>query len=454
MTAHDLLLRRDYFELKHHILAHTGLSYYADRDQDLSERIAGRLSSLELDDVAAYLELLRGNPAELDRLVGELTIGETYFFRQAEHFELLRTVIVPAMLARNRFSRQLRIWSAGCATGAEPYSLSILLRTAFEQELRGWDVLLLATDINVEYLARARHARFGDWALRETPPEWKARCFQRDGEKWRLRPEFRDGVQFRQHNLMSDEHPAGDGIPFDLIVCRNVLIYFSQPTIRTVAKKFYGFLRAGGWLVVGHAEPNPENFSLFDIYASKRATAYVRGLEPVAGDWMLLAEPGVDLAGSVPLPVPVAKPVESVPAVPPPPAPASPVAPLEEVRRLADCGEWTKARDAAELLVHREPLHAAAHFTLGLILEQRGEWEQARDELRRAIYLDRGFVLAHYYLGLAQEQAGQREPANRSLTTALRLARGKAAGELLPHGDGITAGDLASLAQTHLEWMG
>lgn len=454
MTSHELLMGRAYFELKHHILGHTGLSYYADRDQDLSERIVGRLCALELDDAAAYLELLRRNPAELDRLVGQLTIGETYFFRQAEHFELLRTVGIPAILARNRSSRQLRIWSAGCATGAEPYSLSILLKTAFERELRGWDVLLLATDINVEYLARARQARYGEWALRETPAEWRAGCFQREGDAWRLLPEFREGVQFRQHNLMSDAHPAGDGLPFDLIVCRNVLIYFSQPTIRAVAKKFYGLLGAGGWLVVGHAEPNPENFSQFDIYASQRATAYVRGLPPVAGNPMWLADFEIGVAENVPAAAIPPKPVEPVPAVPATPAAMQPVPLLEEVRQLADRGEWAKARDAAELLVHGEPLHAAAHFTLGLILEHGGEWERARDALRRAIYLDRGFALAHYYLGLAHEQAGQREAANRSLATAWRLARDKADGEPLPHGDGITAGELARLAQTHLEWMG
>ena len=138
----------------------------------------------------------------MDLLVGELTIGETYFFRHTEQFDALREQIVPEILARNRSSRCLRIWSAGCSIGAEPYSVSILLRTCFQAELQDWDVSIVATDLNVEFLALAQAGAFDEWAFRGTPPDLKQRCFKQVGKKWLLLvPKFRKGVSFRSGTI-------------------------------------------------------------------------------------------------------------------------------------------------------------------------------------------------------------------------------------------------------------
>jgi len=273
MNVSAILHDPAYQTLKDHVLDHTGLRYYEGKDEDFATRLARRFTALGVSTCAAYLgrlekDLRAGSdkPSELNALIGELTIGETYFFRQREHFDLLRTTIVPDLLERNRESRQLRIWSAGCAIGAEPYSVAMVLWPEFAAQLAGWDVLLLGTDINVDFLAQAREGEFSRWHLRDLPPEERDCCFVQAGSRWRLATHIRQRVTFRHHNLTDEfSHPAGDGLPFDLILCRNVIIYFASDRIRALAQQFYNLLKPGGWLLQGHAEYSSEYFSRFDL---------------------------------------------------------------------------------------------------------------------------------------------------------------------------------------------
>ena len=162
MNVRTILSDPGYPELKSYILNHTGLGYYSDKDEDLAARLSRRLTLRGVGACGVYLRKLTYDRAEMEGLIGELTIGETYFFRQREHFDLLRERVIPDLLERNQSSRCcLRIWSAGCATGAEPYSIALVLRREFASRIEGWDVSILATDINVDFLARAAHGVFG-----------------------------------------------------------------------------------------------------------------------------------------------------------------------------------------------------------------------------------------------------------------------------------------------------
>ena len=247
--------------------------------------VSRRVAAVGAPNCRSYLRILAGEAprrTEMHQLVGELTIGETYFFRQREHFDLMRERILPDLLDRNQSTKRLRIWSAGCATGPEPYSIALLLHQDFQAHTQGWDVSILGTDINIEFLTRAREARFGEWALRDTSAETRAACFIQSGRDWVLRPEYRKGVTFEYHNLASEVKPAADGEPFDLILCRNVIIYFSPERMRDVIDNFYRSLKIGGWLIVGHAEPNLEMFHSFETISDLNATAYLKTSE-IAG---------------------------------------------------------------------------------------------------------------------------------------------------------------------------
>lgn len=448
-------LRADpgYGAVKSCVLKHSGLSYYHDKDEDFATRLSRRLAARGVSNCKAYLRLLTSQDSgdsEMDRLVGELTIGETYFFRQREHFDLLRHTILPDVVRRNRATRRLRIWSAGCATGPEPYSISLLLKLDLRTELAGWDVSIVATDINVEFLAQAERALFAEWALRGVPDQFKMRCFVQEGKLWRLRPEFRNGVTFEYDNLASDVRRRNDQ-PFDVILCRNVLIYFSPDQAASVIARFHRCLAPGGWLLVGYAEPNFDMFRAFETVSVPDATAYRKPGGEFSQTTEIRWEPFVwndpspaqDYEGNI------ASPVFKPPDLTGAPNPET--ASVEDVRILADSGHWDAATELCDKLLKAEPLDPVIHFVSALIQEHFGAQAEARAAFQRAIYLDRQFALAHYHLGTSLERDGQQALAQRAFRNTLDIVAALPEDEPLPHGDSITAGELRDLAMLRLE---
>ncbi|WP_075089116.1 CheR family methyltransferase [Verrucomicrobium spinosum] len=257
-----LLSDPEFQKLKEWIISTTGLSYYADKDRDLATAV-GRCQELGGRPAREVLEVLnrRGGPA-LDRLVEELTIGETFFFRHLEMFHALRDHVLPDLIQRRAALRSIRIWSAGCSVGAEPYSLSILLHDLLGDAARNWSFKIVATDINRRFLALARAGVYDTWALRGMDPALLQRTFHRVGARWRINDLYREAVTFRHHNLVQDKFPSIEHelSGLDLIICRNVIIYFDTATNRRLADQFYRSLVPGGWLAVGHAEPHTEIF--------------------------------------------------------------------------------------------------------------------------------------------------------------------------------------------------
>jgi chemotaxis protein methyltransferase CheR len=269
--------------LKSRIIERTGHFYYQDKDDLLWERVRKRLRATGLPDSARYLTLLDdaiSGPAEWGRLEAEITIGETFFFRYAEQFAALRHTILPEIVARKRAARRLRIWSAGCATGAEAYSLSILVNEILGQDLDTWRVSILGTDINESFLKAARQAQFGKWALRSMPAEERARYFEGlDKDRWQVRPEFRASVRFERHNLLSllDGSSPLELADFDLILCRNVLIYFHPDTVVRLVGALRDRLAEDGWMLLGHAEPNPAFSAMMQVVNMPGTVAYRPG---------------------------------------------------------------------------------------------------------------------------------------------------------------------------------
>jgi len=248
-----------YARLKNQLIASTGLAFYAERDALLTELIEARLRDLGLRNCAAYLKLLahgEEGSAEMDLLVAQLTIGETYFFRDEAQFAAIRDVVLPDILERNRHSKQLRIWSAGCATGAEPYSLAILLSRELAGRMEGWQINIYASDLNRAYLTQAAAGKFRAWALRSTADDVKLECFSNQGRIWTIDPRYKEWISFHQINLVGNEFstPVTESGRFDLILCRNVMIYFAPEVNRRLIAEFHRPLEVGGWLVVGASE--------------------------------------------------------------------------------------------------------------------------------------------------------------------------------------------------------
>ncbi|MDF2812453.1 MAG: protein-glutamate methyltransferase [Microvirga sp.] len=457
---------RAFPKLKSLIVERTGHFYYADKDDLLWERIRKRIRATGNQDCSAYLERLYDpflGPTEWARLEAEITIGETFFFRYVEQFAALRDVILPELIERKATEKRLRIWSAGCSTGAETYSVAILVTQLLGEELKDWRVSIVGTDINENFLDIARRARFGRWALRSLTPEQKADYFlpATESDQWQLRPEFRSLVRFERHNLLSllDRTSPLQFTEFDLILCRNVLIYFHPDMVNRIVEALRDTLVEAGWMLLGHAEPNPGFATMMQALNLPGTTAYRRlpgsptwqpqgDVKPAWADVLAPVRP----PSAIKPQKPAAPRLRQPPApIPPPPATGGDAETLvTEVRRLADAGELARADAACKFGLRERPVDPVLHFYLGLVAQAMKRPSEAEKAFRDSIYLDKNFVMAHYHLGLHLIANGQSRRGQRSIANAARIAATLPPDCPLEEADGLTGKEFRSLTRAHL----
>ena len=193
--------------------------------------------------------MLHGGEENIGQLLNRLTTNHSYFMRERSHFDFFRDTILPE-LERRKKNKVLGIWSAGCSTGQEPYTLSMILKDYFSAK-PGWDTRVLATDISQRAMGIARRGVYDTESVGSVPEQWKHRYMAESNGYYTISPVIRDNVIFRTFNLMD---PINFKIKFDVIFCRNVMIYFDQPTKEALVRRFYGATNGGGYLLVGHAE--------------------------------------------------------------------------------------------------------------------------------------------------------------------------------------------------------
>ncbi|ALJ37989.1 protein-glutamate O-methyltransferase CheR [Azospirillum brasilense] len=472
MNRIDAILRDPVFpRIKAAVIGATGLAYYADKDAALAERINRRLSDKPTLGLSAYLALLAAEGPtgpEYQALINELTVGETFFFRYAEQFEALCAVAIPECLRRNQESRLLRIWSAGCSIGPEAYTLEILLKRHFADRLRDWQVSIVGTDLNAGFIETARRGVYGNWAVRGLDPAVLAECFDRQGDLWAVKPRFREWTSFSVFNLVEGplpNYPRGLGA-LDVVLCRNVMIYFDEPTRTRLLENLHEVLVPNGWLVVGHAETGQQVNGLFTPVPVPGATIYRKprpgsppsavlpaftpstAVEPPSAAEPKPAEPrptepkparkrNTATESMARLRATAAKPTPAPLPAPQPPAssPASPAA--------AD-GDRAAALDACIALAERNRLDPVVHFRLGLLEEELGVGDPIA-AFKRALYLDSDFALADYHLALAYWRRGKLAPAQRHFRNARATVAAHDATELVAEGGGLTVAELRSM---------
>ena len=261
------------------IARHLGLHFPRERWLDLQRGVCGAAQEWggqhDLDQYVQELLLPTSTQRHLEVLAGHLTVGETYFFREKRSLEVFENDIIPELI-RTRTGKVIRIWSAGCATGEEPYSIAIML-SKLMAGLEKWNVEILATDLNSKVLQKASAGIYGAWSFRATPPSVRSAYFEAvEGNRWAVRPAVKKMVTFAQLNLMDDSLPplANSSNGFDVIFCRNVLMYFTPVGRRKVVQQLYRALSSDGWLIVSPAETSQELFSEFATVASGDVTLY------------------------------------------------------------------------------------------------------------------------------------------------------------------------------------
>lgn len=237
--------------LKERIIQLTGWDLHLFKENYLKRRVTARLRALGLERWGDYADRL-ADPAELERLRDRLTVNVTEFFRDTDVWDELEQVIMPA-LAREAAAKpvpELRIWSAGCSSGEEPYSLAMLALEAAATVRPKPAVRIVASDLDDVILAKAQAGRYPEASLAAVSPLRRSAYFQADGGQWSVGPRLREAIVFRRHNLFDDPPPP----ELDLVLCRNVMIYFSRDLQQKLLRGFHAALRPGGYFLTGKTE--------------------------------------------------------------------------------------------------------------------------------------------------------------------------------------------------------
>tara|TARA_R110002167_G_scaffold57140_5_gene161980 strand:+ start:287 stop:1150 length:864 start_codon:yes stop_codon:yes gene_type:complete len=244
----------DFAYIRQQLKQHAGINLSDAKEDLVYSRLAKRLRITGLKSFAAYCDQVKQDPIELGHLINALTTNLTDFFREQHHFEHLKHTVIPELIRAKGTQRKLRIWSAGCSSGQEPYSIAMaLLETLPNPEL--WDLRILASDLDSNMVETATQGVYSVDKLSgislQRMQQWMRKGVGANAGMARTCPELRALIHFRQLNLM-DEWPMQ--APFDLIFCRNVVIYFDKPTQRQLFDRFANQLSPGGWLYIGHSE--------------------------------------------------------------------------------------------------------------------------------------------------------------------------------------------------------
>jgi chemotaxis protein methyltransferase CheR len=393
---------------------------------------------------------------ELDVLASHLTVGETYFFREKAVFRALETEILPALIdERQKTSRALRIWSAGCCTGEEPYSLAMLLEQLIP-DLDCWDISILGTDVNPRFLRRATEGLYNTWSFRDVDARIQQRFFTpRAPGRYEISPDVKRRVRFQHLNLVEDAFPSplNGTWELDLVLCRNVLMYFAGTTASEVIARVRRCLLPGGWLVVSPSETAQALFQGFSQVHCQDAILYRRDAEPRP----VTHTPAIDgneevqtgsssvrrrrsSRSSVRVPARTDRPVRTE-------RPNAGMSLAALARSAADRGQLDSALECCERALATHKLDPAIHHLHATILDELGRPHDAARALGRALYVDPDFVLAHFALGRLAQKLCQFRKARKHFDNVLFLLRRAAPESELPESEGLTAGHLAELTR-------
>ncbi len=487
------------FRLSEYVTDWLGLHFPKKRWHDLERIICHAAPELGFEDTNACIERLVSRQLAKEQeaiLAAHLTIGETYFFREQKSLDILEHRILPELIASRRGGEQrLRIWSAGCSTGEEPYSLAILLSRLIP-DLREWQITILATDINSRSLGKAVKGVYGDWSFRGVPQWIRQKHFTKtpDG-RYELSHAIRRMVTFSILNLAEDSYPSlsTNTNAMDIILCRNVLMYFEQQRQHRVIQGFQRSLLDGGWLVVSPCETSASFSVCFETVMFPGAAFYKRTEQ--GGKPHVVASPiaagFADARFPSPI-VPIAAP--KPPPYTPPPAPdtVKPAAlraqpPVYEAalalyrqgsykeaadmlsgllvrseagigmqpafgkavalmaQAQANRGEIALALEWVEKAIAVDKLNAELYYLRANIFQEQGEIPKAMASLKQAIYLDQTFVMAHFAMGTLTLQNGKPREAGKHLENALSLLGACPVDNPVPGAEGMTAARLAEI---------
>jgi chemotaxis protein methyltransferase CheR len=483
-----------------------GLRFGDDKQDFLEQTLRERLEATNAVSFSEYRRLHLPGPDELRALAMALTVPETYFFRGGDQLRAFQEAVLQDRIRVRGASRELRILSAGCSTGEEPYTLAMIILDAFPA-LQSWKVSVLGVDLNPPLLVHARRGRYSTWSLRETTPAARERCFHREAPDFVVKDIYRDRVTFRDVNLIQLPADLLQPGTFDVIFCRNVIMYLTPEAMAGVVERLARALVAGGYLFLGHAETLRGISSDFLLRHTHETFYY----QTRAGQEALLPpdpapvseppsrrleDPGPDRAWSESIRESFDR-VESLSRNPAGEPAASLSAPLAETPSgaelsmavdllrqerfqdalsivvplvakvprdldtlllqavlLCHCGRPGEAETLCAEILRADDLNAEAHHLIALCREDAGAFPEAIEQDQIAQYLDPGFAMPPLHTGRLARRRGDLPLARRQLGHALSLLGREEASRILLFGGGFGREALIQLCRSELEACG
>ncbi len=428
-----------------------GLSFHGDRLEQLQNRITLAMDELSFTSINDCVDALISSVLsrkQIEILAKHLTVGETYFFRDPGVFQVLERLILPQLIEqRKATTRSLRIWCAACCTGEEAYSLAMLI-DHLVPDWKDWDISILATDLNPEFLERAKTGIFSERSIRSVPDSYKSLYLKKSdkikSKKYQVEERLKSLISFSWMNLVDASSTLPLNVPVDIIFCRNVFVYFAPAQTRKVLSWLSQNLADDGILFLAPNEVFSAS-SVFDIEniedvmtLKKKRTARSEAIQSVE-DISAETSPRVSQTR---IPIQTDDDPNNF---------------LLMCRSAAKRGNLEEAAGWCERAIEREPLNASAYYLMGTIAQQRDNPEQAIIAMKRVLFLEPEFVMAHFTLANLMLQDNRPEQAHkhfRCVLRALDTLSGMDGRAILPESEGITADTMRAIVGAVLEDYG
>ncbi len=386
----------------------------------------------------------------LAHLVNAITIGETYFFRDRVQIKALTELILPQII-NNRYSqneRVLRIWSAGCSSGEEIYTI-VMLAKQLMPDFDGWQCHFLATDINVEGLKKGLSGKYSEWAMRSIPEYYLKKYFHHDGKYYHLVDEIRKLVTFEYLNLVNDRYPSiiNGTSNIDVIMCRNVLIYFDDEHVKAITERLAKCMADQGVMMLGASDPTADLASKMEVFKGVPSVFSKKSDKKLTISY---AEQ------------------ETSATISPPDAQHTVLAQQEPLQSLsaeltpslslnakafiyANNGSIENAITLCNDSLKLDKMNKETYYLLGLLLSENMQFKEAESAFRKALYIDQNFLMCRYQLGLFLVRLNRREEGLKALASVLDYVSQCPAESMVPDSQNITYKQLGAMLNSEIE---
>jgi len=451
---------------KNYISGRCGL-YFKDHDlKNLENAVSQRIKACAFNSPYAYYTYLTNSAkkeTEFRELLNLLTVNHTYFFRNKPQLKALKEKILPEIIKAKKKNlndkASLRIWSAGCSTGEEPYTLAILIREVIN-DLDNWDIKIYATDVSTEALQRAKEGLYKENSIKHMSKEYRTKYFNeiKNPEQnhhyamqYTLQKSIKQMVLFDYLNLIEDDFP----LCFDIIFCRNVIIYFELTTTIKVMNKLYSCLADNGYLFVGYSESLQfisdkfkMNFWQDTIFYRKSPKFLVSKVEiPKSSSREVKRIEVKKIMGEISKAELMAEEKVEAQAID-----KKAIEPYYLAAKIyMNQGNFTKAKENLGLVLKLDALFAPAHYLFGAIYMEEDKLEQAKKSLKKTLYLDKNFTSAYYYLAAIYSKEGRTGDAVRQYRNTVELLSKEPPDRIIAYCGGFNAARLISICINNIE---